>query len=72
MSGSHKGAPSTADFTPRPAKTLARILHADAPYCSAKRLCDVYDDELNRTAQEVGSRKKAFQPVKADHKLGRF
>jgi len=32
----------------------------------------VFDDELNRIAEEVGSRKKAFQLVKADHKLVRF
>ncbi len=37
-----------------------------------KRLCDVFDDELNRIAKEVGSRKKAFQLAKADHKLVRF
>src|SRR6056297_2739875 len=46
----------------------------DAPKCKdyilplifAKRLCDVFDDELNRIAKEVGSRAKAFQLVKLD------
>ena len=42
------------------------------PLVFAKRLCDVFDDELNRIATEVGSRKKAFRIAKADHKLVRF
>jgi len=42
------------------------------PLVFTKRLCDVFDDELNRIAAEVGSRKKAFQLVKSDHKLVRF
>ena len=36
------------------------------PLIFTKRLCDVFDDELNRIAKEVGSRKKAFQLAKAD------
>jgi type I restriction enzyme M protein len=42
------------------------------PLIFTKRLCDVFDDELNRIAAEVGSRKKAFQLAKRDHKLVRF
>ena len=42
------------------------------PLIFTKRLCDVFDDEVNRIAKEVGSRKKAFQLAKADHKLVRF
>ncbi len=42
------------------------------PLVFAKRLCDVFDDELNRIADKVGSRKKAFQYAKAGHKLVRF
>ena len=38
----------------------------------AKRLRDVFDDEINRIAQEVGSRVKAFKLVKHDKKLVRF
>src|SRR4029077_7618299 len=37
-----------------------------------KRLCDVFDDELNRIAEQVGSREKAFKLVEKDHKLLRF
>ena len=32
----------------------------------------MFADEINRIAGEVGSRKKAFQLAKADHKLVRF
>lgn len=42
------------------------------PLIFTKRLCDVFDDELNRIAAEVGSRRKAFQLARADHKLVRF
>jgi hypothetical protein len=42
------------------------------PLIFAKRLCDVFDDELNRIAKEVGSRAKAFKLVKHDKKLVRF
>ncbi len=42
------------------------------PLVFVKRLCDVYDDEINRIAQEVGSREKAFKWVKQDKKIVRF
>src|SRR5207245_8911951 len=42
------------------------------PLIFTKRLCDVFDDELNRIAVEVGSRAKAFKLVEKDHKLVRF
>jgi len=42
------------------------------PLIFVKRLCDVFDDEINRIAQEVGSRAKAFQLVERDKKLVRF
>jgi len=42
------------------------------PLIFTKRLCDVFDDELNRIAQAVGSRQKAFQLAAADKKLVRF
>jgi type I restriction enzyme M protein len=42
------------------------------PLIFAKRLCDVFDDEVNRIAAKVGSREKAFALVKADKKLVRF
>src|SRR5437773_4273925 len=42
------------------------------PLIFTKRLCDVFDDELNRIAQEVGSRAKAFKLAEKDHKLVPF
>jgi len=42
------------------------------PLIFTKSLCDVFDDEIDRIAAEVGSRKKAFQLAKADHRLVRF
>jgi type I restriction enzyme M protein len=42
------------------------------PLIFAKRLCDVYDDEVDRIAKEVGSRKKALALIAHDHKLVRF
>jgi type I restriction enzyme M protein len=42
------------------------------PLIFTKRLCDVFDDELNRIAEQVSSRAKAFKIVEKDHKLVRF
>lgn len=42
------------------------------PLIFTKRLCDVFDDELNRIAEQVGTRAKAFRLVEKDHKLVRF
>ncbi|MCO5185368.1 MAG: type I restriction-modification system subunit M [Anaerolineae bacterium] len=42
------------------------------PLIFVKRLCDVFDDEIQRIAAKVGSRKKAFQLVALDHNLVRF
>jgi type I restriction enzyme M protein len=42
------------------------------PLIFTKRLCDVFDDELNRISKEIGSRAKAFKLVEKDHKLVRF
>mgnify|MGYP002395932415 CR=1 FL=1 len=42
------------------------------PLIFTKRLCDVFDDEPNRIAAEVGSRRSAFALAQADHKLVRF
>jgi len=54
--------------SPNPAKYKEYIL----PLIFAKRLCDVYDDELTRIGKEVGSRAKAFKLVEHDKKLVRF
>jgi type I restriction enzyme M protein len=56
----------------RGAKDAPKYKDYILPLIFTKRLCDVFDDELNRIAAEVGSRKKAFQLVKADKKLVRF
>ena len=42
-----KDAPKYKDFIP--------------PLIFTKRLCDVFDDELNRISGEIGSHKKTFQ-----------
>lgn len=56
----------------RGAKDAPKYKEFILPLIFAKRLCDVYDDELNRITQEVGSRAKAFKLVKHDKKLVRF
>lgn len=56
----------------RGAKDAPKYKEFILPLIFTKRLCDVFDDEIDRIAGEVGSRKKAFQLVKADHKLVRF
>src|SRR3954452_21663387 len=50
----------------RGAKDAAKYKDYILPLIFTKRLCDVFDDELNRIAAEVGSRKKAFQLAKMD------
>jgi type I restriction enzyme M protein len=50
----------------RGAKDAPKYKDFILPLIFTKRLCDVFDDEINRIAAEVGSRKKAFQLVKAD------
>lgn len=42
------------------------------PLIFTKRLCDVFDDELDRIAENVGTREKAFKLVEKDKKLVRF
>lgn len=56
----------------RGAKDAAKYKEFILPLIFTKRLCDVFDDELNRIAQEVGTRAKAFMLVKRDKKLVRF
>lgn len=45
----------------RGAKDAPKYKDFILPLIFTKRLCDVFDDELNRIAAEVGLRKKAFQ-----------
>jgi type I restriction enzyme M protein len=56
----------------RGAKDAAKFKEFILPLIFTKRLCDVFEDELNRIAEEVGSRAKAFKLVKHDKKLVRF
>src|ERR1039457_6802358 len=56
----------------RGAKDAPKYKDFILPLIFAKRLCDVFDDEVNRITEEVGSRAKAFKLVKQDKKLVRF
>ena len=56
----------------RGAKDAPKYKDFILPLVFAKRLCDVFDDEINRIAKEVGTRAKAFKLVKRDPKLVRF
>src|SRR5713226_1324944 len=56
----------------RGAKDAPKFKDYILPLIFTKRLCDVFDDELNRIAKEVGSRAKAFKLVQHDKKLVRF
>jgi type I restriction enzyme M protein len=55
----------------RGAKDAPKYKDYILPLIFAKRLCDVFYDELNRIAKEVGSRAKAFKLVRYDKKLAR-
>jgi type I restriction enzyme M protein len=44
----------------RRAKDAPKYKEFILPLIFTKRLCDVFDDEVNRIAQEVGSRAKAL------------
>ncbi len=56
----------------RGAKDAPKYKEFILPLIFAKRLCDVFDEELNRIAKEVGSRAKAFRLVQHDKKLVHF
>lgn len=56
----------------RGAKDAPKYKDYILPLIFTKRLCDVFDDEINRIAKEVGSRGKAFKLVRHDKKLVRF
>jgi type I restriction enzyme M protein len=52
----------------RGAKDAPKYKEYILPLIFTKRLCDVFDDEVNRIAREVVTRAKAFKLVKADWK----
>ncbi len=56
----------------RGAKDAPKYKDYILPLVFAKRLCDVFDDELDRIAANVGGRANAFRLVKRDKKLVRF
>ena len=56
----------------RGAKDAPKYKDYILPLIFTKRLCDVFDDELDRIAENVGSREKAFQLVERDHELVRL
>ena len=56
----------------RGAKDAPKYKEFILPLIFTKRLCDVFDDELDRISKEVGSRAKAFNLVRRDKKLVRF
>ena len=56
----------------RGAKDAPKFKDYILPLIFAKRLCDVFDDEIDRIAEEVGTRAKAFKLVRNDKKLVRF
>ncbi len=56
----------------RGAKDAPKYKDYILPLVFTKRLCDVFDDELNRIAKKVGGRAKAFKVVKSDKDLVRF
>ena len=56
----------------RGAKDAPKYKDYILPLVFAKRLCDVFDDELNRIAENVGGRANAFRLVRRDKKLVRF
>src|SRR6266516_6134717 len=50
----------------RGAKDAPKYKDYILPLIFAKRLCDVFDDEVNRIAKEVGGRAKAFKLIESD------
>jgi type I restriction enzyme M protein len=56
----------------RGAKDAPKFKDFILPLIFLKRLCDVFDDEINRISEHVGSRTKAFALVQKDRKLVRY
>jgi type I restriction enzyme M protein len=56
----------------RGAADAAKFKEYILPLIFVKRLCDVFDDEIDRIAEKVNSRTKALQLVERDKKLVRF
>jgi len=56
----------------RGAKDAAKYKDYILPLIFVKRLCDVFDDEIDRIAKNVGNRTKAFALIEKDRKLVRY
>lgn len=56
----------------RGAKDAAKFKDYILPLIFVKRLCDVFDDEVERVAKSVGSRTQALKRIEADHSRVRF
>ncbi|MFH1684551.1 MAG: N-6 DNA methylase, partial [Candidatus Margulisiibacteriota bacterium] len=56
----------------RGAKDAGKFKDYILPLIFVKRLCDVFDDEVNKIAKSVGSRTKALKRIDADHSRVRF
>lgn len=56
----------------RGAKDAGKFKDYILPLIFVKRLCDVFDDEVNKIAKSVGSRKEALKRIDADHSRVRF
>lgn len=56
----------------RGAKDAGKFKDYILPLIFVKRLCDVFDDEVNKIARNAGSRKEALKRIDADHTRVRF
>ena len=56
----------------RGAKDAPKFKDFILPLVFVKRLCDVFDDEVDNIAKNVKTRKKAFKLLERDHELVRF
>lgn len=56
----------------RGAKDAGKFKDFILPLIFVKRLCDVFDDEIDKIAKNVGSRKEALKRIEADHSRVRF
>jgi type I restriction enzyme M protein len=57
---------------PRRKKDAAKFRDYLLPLLFLKRLSDVFDDEIERLAEEYGDRDTALEIAEADHELLRF
>lgn len=56
----------------RGAKDAGKFKDYILPLIFVKRLCDVFDDEVDKIAKTTGSRKEALKRIDADHSRVRF